>query len=557
VREALFAFGKLGLLIEDAPDARLRTARELYAADGLPAWWLHCDNLEEGERALEAALEAVVAEQPSWARRLPLLAIIDRYLKEGPTSARAVAWDGGDFGEEVSPAVRKMEEIVRRLLAASATHPVHVALVTSYSGPSRSSASKDLPWELRHHEPVYRLRRRLFHAERDAAWLRQLLYFGPSKTAPILNPLSPGDVFKSEEDQRVALCRALHWQTSITRLRASLAGADPEVACILLTGAGASLASDPLAPGIPATWFLLERACWQVTDGRPERKPVWPRDDRSGQGATEQDEVKSLDELCERYENGASVRNLKWSLERLFERGRRDTRFEDFVAAFRQALQAWDHDFPYHFWLLAQLPWTLILTTNFDGFHERAAASATSLSSAVGADPIRRLGDVLPFADPPPLGPLGSVTISSLLKGPGLLKPYGSLMTVGALALAHDDFWRRLDRVSQEYLKPLLEACRECWIVAVGHRLASDALHHALEDLIQVHGRKLRMLWIEPYPYRSDLEGFAAVRRFRKVLENGAGADPFDHTPVACPLPARALDFAFDLWLDWKRPLQS
>src|SRR5439155_929650 len=49
-----------------------------------------------------------------------------------------------------------------------------------------------------------------------------------------------------------------------------------------------------------------------------------------------------------------------------------------FESALRSVMIGFDRDFLYHHWLLAQLRWRAILTTNFDSFHERAAWAAMS-----------------------------------------------------------------------------------------------------------------------------------------------------------------------------------
>lgn len=546
VRELLFTFGKLGLLIEDAPDARLRTARELYGTDGLPLWWLRFDNLEEGTEALTAAWRAVARGEPEWARGLPLLVVLDRYLKESATSSRAVAWDENED--------RPIVAVVREILAADKELPVHLKAVTSYSGPTQGSKTSGIvTWNLRHHEPLYQLRRRLAEGTPDSSTkLLPLLFYGPVEKPPVLDHSGQKGVCADGKQQKVALCRAQYWRKGIDALIEALDSTDPGVACVLLTGAGASLANDPFAPGIPDTWYLLEHACWEVT-GRPDaRRPVWPPGSAaSGKPA---EEITSLKTLLERYQSRKSVRDFDWALETLFNYEMQDPQtLRGFASAFRLALQLWDHDFPYQSWLLSQLPWTLILTTNFDGFHERAAANAVAYSRPSAADLVRRLGDAIPVPDardkiPPIPSP------EELMKGPGLLKPYGSLMTMGPLALAHRDFWSRIEWVSEGYIQPIMASCTELWIVVVGHRLASDALNTVLSDLLKdkEHSEKLRILWVEPYPYGNEnLKHFECLRRCLEVLEGKQVA--FSKGPVVCPLPARALDFAFDLWSEWNR----
>lgn len=544
VHEALFAYGKLALLIEDAPDARLRTARELYAADGLPLWWLHFDNIEQGALALRAACAAVLDGQPSWAKRLPLLAVVDRYLREGalsthgerPASARSMAWDGGESDEEVTPAAKDMASSIGRLRGAASTMPVHVALVTSYSGSSRGATRinpRQEDWQRRYDEPVYRLRGHLRQR------LGDLLQFGPTPAAPIKRFKLAEPVIADPDEARAAGCRAQHWETAIGDLAAALAAPAAQTAFILMTGAGASLANDPLAPGIPPTWRLLDRACQLAKHDSERPKPAWSPGESSRRGPRGP-KVESLNELCLLLAGESSARDLVWSLEDLFKP--RPDNPKNFFAAFRQALQVSDHDFPYHAWLLAQLPWTLILTTNFDSFHERAAAGAAAAASIRSPQLMRRLGELLPIPNPG-----RTVDVQSIMEGPGLLKPYGTLMTQGSWAMTADDFWPRIQDVRNEYLAPILTSCQKCWLVLVGHRLAAD-FKTMLDELAPLGKDKLHILWIEPAPHACTLDS-KVTGRFKKLLDQEDGADPARH----CVLPARALDFAFDLWLEYRR----
>jgi len=153
----LFCYGKLGLLIEDAPDAQLRTAREIYGADGLPQWWFHCDDVESGAEALGVVARAVLDGDPPWALGLLVVIVVDRYLKKTLTSTRVVPWDDPAKGSA------GMVEIMARLQPSGpgipgSGSPVKIATVTSYFNPQGTSP-QDIPWKPRHHEPLFQLRR--------------------------------------------------------------------------------------------------------------------------------------------------------------------------------------------------------------------------------------------------------------------------------------------------------------------------------------------------------------------------------------------------------------
>ncbi|HJX29878.1 MAG TPA: hypothetical protein VJ885_18400 [Thermoanaerobaculia bacterium] len=541
----LAAYGKLGLLIEDAPDAELRTARELYGSDGLPPWWLCFDNLEDAPIAVERALRAVRPGGQKWARGLLLLVVLDRYLREGKHSPRTVAWDDpeSETGKPLATAVRKLRQHCEKSAAGV------VVGVTSYFDPAGSSpvGAGALAWKARHHEPLFQLRQTLL-----ADGLVTLLEFGPARNAPArFESRPPAGLTSGEWD--AAACRARWWSPCLEGLAQAMRQSDRDCPRILLTGAGLSLANAPLAPGIPPTWFLLDWASWKVLRDRRERhlppEPVWPRLEEAVSGRRlSRSRIRSLPELIDRFKDNRSAQSYDWSLEMLLEnRAENREMLGDFIQAFRQALQKWDHGFPYHVWLLAQLPWSLIITTNFDCFQERAAASAVAGGSGV-ADRIRRQGDLLKLMR----GGTASWgnDMDAILAGAGLFKPYGSLMTMGPLAFSSEDFWKHAEPI-QECLQKALGSPtkKEGWLVIIGHRLADSALVQNLMRLSPEEEARLRVVWIDPQGCSLAHENSEAIfRRFdRTALDRNQEALPAGGQ-LFCPLPARALDFAYDLW---------
>jgi hypothetical protein len=369
-------------------------------------------------------------------------------------------------------------------------------------------------------------------------------------------------------------CRARLWHQALPSLASAFQETDhPRCARILFTGAGASLANVPLAPGIPPTWFLLEWACWSVCQqrglpGNEERaEPIWPVPSKPHQAIP----VDSLDHLIDLYRGNHSVAELDWEpLEHLFKplTGRSSQYLDDFSRAFRHILLRYDHGFPHHLWLLAQLPWTLIVTTNFDGFHERAASAAVSSGAAFANDPIRRLGDLLPEIRNPQedegFAWDGPQTLDALCAGPGLFKPYGSLTTMGSLALASNQFWDRVKPIGRCF-DVIRETCDECWLVVVGHAMASSALDATLVEFMKKGGAKegfaVRVLWVDPMSCRlASRSRFDFPGRFQDGISE-AESTPREAGSVAvrpyAPIPARALDFAYDLWQEYLRQKQQ
>jgi hypothetical protein len=544
--DRLSCYGKLGLLIEDAPDAQLRTARELYGTDGLPQWWVHCEDVESSAEALAVVVRAVVDGNPSWASGLPVVMVVDRYLKKAPSSTQVVPWD--DPVEGSAEMVRMMERLRPNPPSPGSGSAMAIATVTSYFNPQGTPQS--IGWQPRHHEPLFQLRRKMHPS---------LLAFGPADKVPVAGWQRPSVVRKSEEMDE-AVCRGRLWDNALDDLAAAFR---PNFTCvrILFTGAGASFANHPLAPGIPPTWFLLDWASWRVCtrDGRSEREePTWPprpaEEEAERADNSAWSEIHTVRELLDRFAAGHSARNLQWSLEKLFEdRPDNHARLEDLVNAFRQVLQRYDHDFPYHTWLLAHLPWTLIVTTNFDGFHERAAASVASiLANPDAAEQARRLGDVLELP-PSTSGSPFQRSDEEPVPRAGLFKPYGSLMRIGPLALTDEHFWKRI-KPFQSILDPILARSQVAWLVIVGQRLASDALTAMLEMLLQNHfTRTIHVVWVDPSCCRRGSHPNAHaffLDHFQQVVKGG-GSAPGNHHFY--PLPARALDFAYDLWGRWWR----
>jgi hypothetical protein len=515
--QTLLAYGKLGILIEDAPDAEIRTAREIYGTDGLPRWWHLYDEIESGSDALQAVTEAVLLGNPAWAKDRPLIVVVDRYLKSKQES-RALAWDGEKI-EAPAQIAERMHHAMRELLDRPASERLCIAAVTSYFDPFEEAGRA--PWQPRHHEPLFRLRRSMS---------KDLLSFGPAKET--------GPAFPWNELNVTGACRRRLWNRTIESLAETFEMPDQKCARILFTGAGASFANHRLASGIPATWSILNEVCEHLRD-RVDSQPA-PR-----QPGT----VKRLEELVSLVKAGHSAAEYNWTLEELFKTRRDDDPrlVRDGAELFRLELQRYDHGFPHHSWLLAQLPWTAILTANFDGFHERAAASAASSVPLREGRRIRRLGelgelsDYLPGADP-------KAAFDDFLDRAGFFKPYGNLTSILPLALTEQAFWERVVGHVEKALETILKGTQECWLVFLGYRMASALLTSRIDRLLADCPAQAHLVWVDPsccdlttHPNRSSF----LVQSWEAAAEEkatGMGRHDFH------PLPARALDFAYDLW---------
>lgn len=541
IQQILLAYGKIGLLIDDASDAKLRTAREIYGSDGLPSWWFHCEDVESAIEALRAACEAVVAGNPSWAKDLPFIVVIDRYLKLRQKS-RAVPWDSPSTeeardGSEPKGALQDLQASMRRMLNAQdeqkhnpGRRRLIIAAVTSYFDPQEKE--RGIPWQPRHHEPLFQLRKEMGE---------ELLSFGPSDVQHPKLPLSK----MSQQDS----CRRHFWDPTIDQLVQALHSNDRKTSFVLFTGAGASLANDRFAPGIPPTAHLLDWMSWDLI-GRTGIPPSWPR--VVALQAGQKPPTTKLSDLIAQFEKGHSAAEFEWTLEDLFDHDA-DKRALAGAESFRLALQRFDHGFPFHTWLLAQLPWTAILTANFDGIHERAAASAASSLTTEQARGVRRLGDI-DLLSHKPSGTKRRVALNEFLKQAGLFKPYGSLTSIAPLALTQKDFWGRLGHV-EKVLDLIFGGTNECWLVFLGYRLASSLLSSMIVGLLYRFRLKttVHLVWVDPgccnlnsHPHKEEslVKNFdrASTRKTSEILPH-----------VFHPLPARALDFAYDLWCRYSR----
>lgn len=569
------SYGKIGVLIDDAPEARSRAARAIYGMENLPRWWMVGRSLPCA-CSLLGSLKEVLSSQND----LLAIAIVDRYLLVSCEQESPVAWDGLREGleEQDRDLCDKIEMSVRRLndLRSDADRYTgfFFELETSYPHgfwsrrrPTGKTKQEPLPWKTRSTDLLYRLRGRI-----EQRGLRTLLEYGPSEQPP-LNSEDPAPRW-----------RARLWRPTLEALAAALKHQSSKQPVILFTGAGASLRSGRLSRGMPATDRLLEDACLQVAGNSRERfrsvhlppepapeplcvcgtisRTVPPARVRRQKGRANKSETP-VEKLVSHVVDGQSVAEYDWYLERLFSAKLntpdepRKKLFRQFCDAFRSALHRHDHGFPYHHWLLAQLPWTRIITTNFDGFHERAAetAAASQRLGAAERDHILSLGSRLPN-----VSHFSVEQLTKLREGRRLFKPYGSLLFPAELDLGFDQLKKCQDRLQAE-LESLLKVrdVETAWLVVIGHSMRDPYIDKQLGYLERLPKAKCfpeqtRFLWVVPDALERSLNASPGSGADHQVWDgwmyelwsNGEGDSG--------PLPARASEFAHDLWQTYRRP---
>lgn len=553
-------YGKIGLLIDDAEDAEGRAARTLYGCEAIPRWWLISRSLACSIQVLEQLLTRLQGSRPPRA-----IVVVDRYLQTScHPQARVIPWDvpPENLGSEEKESCGKLCELVRQVRAfASPRKGIFVELETSYPHrlPATGVVTRPFSWKTRNPDLLYRMRRDI-----EAAHKGDLLVFGPND-----DPQMPGHDFTKKGSE--AAWKAHVYQSALQEIADALHGGDPVV---LLTGAGASLGVSRLGRGIARTTRILEEACWHFLAqvGRGPYRTDQPRDkdlprcvcspaekrwvDAEKRRWTEDDlPTTPIRWLVAHAEAGTDFESLDWQLEKLFFKEHNLAGDPDeFRRGFRAALHHQDHGFLYHHWLLAQMPWSQIITTNFDGFHERAAASAAAKAEPRKRKKILRLGNPFPLElipeDETELTPAEKEQRQEFRKQCELFKPYGSLLKPGSVDLSAGDLQRARQRFRTS-LEALLEPGSRGHLVILGHSLRDHSLDGILQELRQGTApeeppENLRLVWVDPVAHdrsRTAVWGHDSHRSpwdhwMRRMLEQGK----------AGPLPVLAHEFVHDLW---------
>jgi hypothetical protein len=554
IRRIAWEYGKLGLLADDSEDARVRVARELYGADDLPLWWRVVRSIECLQVVLDEIVNLDVKDEVFG------FAVIDRYLLAGCANGRQlpVPWDKGT---EASSIYRKIEEIregnFRVLLVTSFPHdpPLDEIAVTPRSP---ESASRPL-WSLRSLDLLRHERARVVSEGQDC-----LLRFGPERLAPIAVARNKGKaegIIPEAGEREQAIWAARTWSLCIDRFAAPHGGRRGNV---LLTGAGASIAQGSLGVGTPPPWKLLELALAQTSnakgalqagaDSEPAPEvclcglPVWHGIAKSPDARIEIPDGGTFGGLRETVKRmGTSVLpSLVWDWQKLFdEHVNEDTReFEKFAQAFRLELYRHDHGFAHHHWLFARLPWEAIVTTNFDGFHERAAFAAAQIPWL--SEEQRK--DYLRFSsafDPRVSGGRSS----------SLFKPYGSLLSGSpVLAFGANEIAKAVEPL-EGIFKQMTSGSSS--LIVVGSSMRDVDLEAKLRWFGEPENQ---VLWVDPAAYSRAMTDSSSswcrtIRRRKNALQEALDKSEAGGNLglYSGPLPGRAIDFACDLWRSYQR----
>jgi hypothetical protein len=581
---ALERYGRVGLLIDDKEESASRLARELYCSEMLPSYWLRLESRHCARFAL-AALEkrGFLADSKQRA-----LLIVDRhvFLSCRPESRVMVTIDGADqpglphLGALLASMARsthseRPDPKFKNVLCWLLTHEASVGL-DQYSA----------EWLPRSDWLMGSIRERM--ARPNFAVLRQ---FGPT-----------GEVDARHQRDATA------WDSALASLVSALRGeGDAELArerptrsstpVVLLTGAGASLGNGSYGDGIPKTDALLHEAARRTLPhgplGSPIPGPVLVERTvpcvcaAAAPGQTgEKKQPKTLPELLAAVADHNPGDTIEYpNLIDLFEPRRHETPEERnpriaFYPQFRSILERFDHGFTYHHWLMALLPWSCIITTNFDGFHERAAAAAarrpdTLRTSADTEAQIRTSRSILRRGNPFVI-PFEAMQKTQkqerdevwdrLWEVSRLFKPYGTLASPAPLAMNNRQFKARGDQFEQIF-DYLFGDARGGWLVVVGHSMQNESIQSALEKVMKEHKavrNHLQVLWVVPEsldaiqgkrPEHDPSTHFwpqlvkARMELPRDGLADGTIELSRQPPDPGGPLPARAAEFMYDLAL--------
>jgi hypothetical protein len=562
MERAAWEYGKIGLLIDDSSECVTRVARALYGAEALPKWWSPVRSAQCAATALARASD-LLAEHAFGPLRV--FVVMDRYLPLKCGGGSAVAWDAGDADKAVE--VINLKQQVARLMGKTAKRIdpgwtdkalCLVGFVTSFPViSSRSGDAPDIVWQMRSVELLQEERR----AFRNSLSWNCILRYGPETWARVSEEEPPAE-WKAEW-VGAARWRARTWNESLSRL-ASIVRAKRAV---LFTGAGASLSAGPAGPGMLKTTEIVSRVCRAIIQGREEpmarpepdpcscrepasavSAPQWTGDPMPGKStpigkllAGEEHEFK-LEEVFSPH-----LHKVNRSI------------FERFHRAFRRELYKRDFGCAYHHWLMARFPWKAIITTNFDGFHERASASVARILSMREEDRLWVLS--LGSVGRPEDMPKGSGRARGLGKN-RLFKPYGSLYSPsGELALGGKDvdaFQEELEKALRVVLGNSTKGERGA-LVVVGQSMRDELVKSALMKLERPL-RDCELLWVDPSAYnkcqrieygKSTLwEEWVAQRMKIQDRERPLqdGANDVGEEVCSGPFPATSLEFIYDLW---------
>jgi hypothetical protein len=596
LRRIAWEYGKTGLLIDDSPECVTRIARALYGSDSLPPWWVLVRSINCACNALDE-LYGIFSDLSF--RSLRGLVLVDRYLLLNCGQAGTVPWDDSRevpseqlvlMRERVDRIVKLAERSIEKGLVLGEKPALLIRFLTSFPILGEQSPHLNIPggqnfskitWQTRSTELLQHERRQF----QDSDDWRYLLQFGPKSSARVKQDAPPADLIDART-ATAAKWRAETWDDNLRHLAQMF---KDRRRMILITGAGSSIRCGPTSPGMLTTDKIVRRICKEIRDGdagksrfsdlgvhaqeldcacQPE--PAGTAGDGESHDTAPGVALSPIRRLIEQVSANPEGW-LDFKLEEVCDRKKHEGSIEEFKLfhrLFRRELYRRDFGFAYHHWLMARLRWTAIITTNFDGFHERAAASvarrlpqsdqarlwALSLGS-VAHDWRDRNGED-PFQRREKRGALGEHR---------LFKPYGSLYSPsGELLLSNDE----IDALQSEFrialetalrLEEPVGAAAPGAIVVVGHSMRDELVGRALQDLERVLER-FELVWVDPAAYdrcerpKMVWEQWLSLKKKERALTAErdkalyGGAEHYNQRECSGSVPARALDFIFDLW---------
>ncbi len=530
VKRTVDTYNKIGILIDDAPDAESRVARELYGTEVLPEWWHVVQSLQCGRWVLEALKEQAKASRAEGHDLLGIL-LMDRYLPGACGGTTPDPWDAFDASRPGGSSKELREQIHALATDVWATYRtdgrrrgIMTKFVTSYDRPLEHQFASEVLWEGRRLGVVRSLREDIIAHSRKYVEppCGELLRFGAE--GGLIAPTHP--VSKRDPTKPIQIMQNLFKDGRI---------------CVLLSGWGMSESAGAHGPGLP----LLSRFKDELD--RPN----------GGERFVREPPGRKRPCICKPSHGRGAPR---WSAPGLLEHIKGRVEGEDEQAEEYEKLCGlfgeYDAGFAYHHWLLARLPWSGIITTTCDGFHERSAIAVRYQQVIRTSSPVstklrtpfdwaanqietsRRMLDAAHRAiTGSMLAPAGSKDDTVDHSDGGLFKLYGRLFAVGT-SYAHAEreiaaARGRLGFALQSSLLGTSKSARRS-LVAVGMckdeiKLVNEVVDEVMND---AHLRR-----DDVYRYWVDLEASDGVVE---------GWNLWPMTPLC---------FAYDLWQQYLRQL--
>jgi len=583
IRETLNEFGKLGLLIDDNEDSPCRIARELYYADALPAFWVVVRSIACATEALRLLVAGGSTGARAFLEDRPCLVIVDRHLFEHcrPGSERSVRLDD----DAKSGCAAYLAQLDKMTSGEDRPASLLCCFITTHPLGKPGEAS-DLDWLPRSPWVMTELRDAIRpNAARTGAAatrLRSLRHYGVNAEAGRSHDSGRQWKHQAWNPMLGALAKALdaEQERDLDDEKVEHPSQSPVV---LLTGAGVSLQSGPYGPGIPKTNALLFEAAWRLEFPDPRaQRALGPLllDGKlpcactvSTGHAQPSGAAPSLTEFRQAVRREVTTGHVVERYPDLLEAfGDEDAqeRFA-FYHSFRTVMQRFDHGFSYRHWLMAQLPWSCIITTNFDNFHERAAMAAASHPAVLGArshnpeERIKLSHATLRRGNPgPPTPDKGSrLKWDPLWRSCRLFKPYGTLDSPAPLVL--NQYGMKNNHSFSSIFQHAFSAATSGWLVVLGHSMLDEALQKNLATVLRRRdlAKKLNVVWVVPEAQAAvngDRSQYSDALRKFPALVKARMAPPSETRDICEKKPrtlgdsggafsATALEFLYDLAL--------